>query len=129
MRELQVDAVHHGYTEYQYLLSTKQSRLAPRQRRQSPGEAFDSNFIPSMNQEPSLTSAPDPPDVPNFHIQSEHPTPSLRRASPDPGLDNFEDEERNGLEIASAALGQPERVGEVPFYAGRENKSMRQRKN
>lgn len=28
------------------------------------------------------------------------------------------DEERNGLEIASAALGQPESVGEVPFYTG-----------
>ncbi|KAJ5619291.1 fungal-specific transcription factor domain-containing protein [Penicillium lagena] len=71
-----------------------------------------------MNQGPSLTSEPDPPDVPSLHIQSEHPTPSLRRASPDPALDNFEEEERNGLEIASAALGQPERVGEVPFYAG-----------
>lgn len=28
------------------------------------------------------------------------------------------DEERNGLEIASAALGQPESAGEIPFYTG-----------
>lgn len=33
--------------------------------------------------------------------------------------DNPEDEERNGLEIASAALGRPEKTGEVPFYAGK----------
>lgn len=31
------------------------------------------------------------------------------------------DEERNGLEIASAALGQPESVGEIPFYTGIES--------
>ncbi|KAE8408280.1 fungal-specific transcription factor domain-containing protein [Aspergillus pseudonomiae] len=31
---------------------------------------------------------------------------------------DIEDEERNGDEIAAAALGQPRRVGEVPFYTG-----------
>nr|UPX44679.1 hypothetical protein FAC6B23_13 [Penicillium fuscum]UXX61836.1 hypothetical protein FAC4N16_09 [Penicillium fuscum] len=71
-----------------------------------------------MDQAPSFTSAPDPPYVSNFHVESEHSTHSSRRASSDPRLRNFEDEERNGLEIASAALGQPERVGEVPFYTG-----------
>jgi hypothetical protein len=34
---------------------------------------------------------------------------------------NIEDEERNGLEIAAAALGQPQRVGQVPFYTGNED--------
>lgn len=32
---------------------------------------------------------------------------------------NIEDGERNGIEIAAAVLGQPQRVGEVPFYTGK----------
>lgn len=43
--------------------------------------------------------------------------------------DNPEDEERNGLEIASAALGRPEKVGEVPFYAGKRNENDRMGKS
>ncbi|KAL4984345.1 fungal-specific transcription factor domain-containing protein [Aspergillus falconensis] len=31
---------------------------------------------------------------------------------------DIQDEERNGLEIAAAALGDPERAGRVPFYTG-----------
>ncbi|KAL4786961.1 fungal-specific transcription factor domain-containing protein [Aspergillus varians] len=31
---------------------------------------------------------------------------------------NIQDEERNALEIAEAALGNPERAGQVPFYTG-----------
>lgn len=31
---------------------------------------------------------------------------------------NIEAAERNGIEIAAAVLGQPQRVGEVPFYTG-----------
>ncbi|KAL4910973.1 hypothetical protein BDW74DRAFT_172427 [Aspergillus multicolor] len=31
---------------------------------------------------------------------------------------DIQDEERNGLEIAAAALGNPERAGQVPFYTG-----------
>lgn len=50
--------------------------------------------------------------------QSEHASPSIPRISED-RLDNIEEEERSGLEIASAALGQPERTGEVPFYTGK----------
>ncbi|KKK21761.1 hypothetical protein ARAM_001698 [Aspergillus rambellii] len=34
------------------------------------------------------------------------------------GPHNIEAEERNGVEIATAALGQPQNVGEVPFYTG-----------
>ena len=34
---------------------------------------------------------------------------------------NIEDEERNGLEIAAAAIGQPQRVGQVPFYTGNQD--------
>lgn len=32
---------------------------------------------------------------------------------------NIEEAERNGIEIAAAVLGQPQRVGEVPFYTGK----------
>lgn len=39
--------------------------------------------------------------------------------------DNPEDEERNGLEIASAALGRPEKIGEIHFYAGKKEKNGR----
>jgi hypothetical protein len=45
-------------------------------------------------------------------------TATTRNSSSNPGLSNIEDEERNGLDIAAAALGQPRRVGEVPFYTG-----------
>lgn len=38
--------------------------------------------------------------------------------SPSHASDRIQDEERNGLEIAAAALGQPEGVGQVPFYTG-----------
>lgn len=33
---------------------------------------------------------------------------------------NIQDEERNGLEIAAAALGNPGRAGQVPFYTGKD---------
>lgn len=39
--------------------------------------------------------------------------------------DNPEDEERNGLEIASAALGRPEKIGEIYFYAGKKEENVR----
>jgi hypothetical protein len=50
--------------------------------------------------------------------------PRLRSvgAEESPLPDNPEDEERNGLEIASAALGRPEKIGEIPFYAGTNEK-------
>ena len=35
-----------------------------------------------------------------------------------PELSNIEDEERNGIEIAAAALGRPQRIGQEPFYTG-----------
>jgi hypothetical protein len=33
----------------------------------------------------------------------------------------IDDEERNGLEIAAAAIGQPQRIGQVPFYTGKQD--------
>ncbi|OJJ08292.1 hypothetical protein ASPVEDRAFT_143719 [Aspergillus versicolor CBS 583.65] len=52
-------------------------------------------------------------------------TPTFQRHSAGPSaIDgyaeryNIQDEERNGLEIAAAALGNPGRVGQVPFYTG-----------
>lgn len=38
--------------------------------------------------------------------------------------DNVENEERNGIEIAEAALGQPHRAGEVPFYTGNRSETF-----
>lgn len=35
-----------------------------------------------------------------------------------PASSGLQNEERSGMEIASAALGKPERVGQVPYYTG-----------
>ncbi|KAJ5355025.1 fungal-specific transcription factor domain-containing protein [Penicillium cataractarum] len=63
-------------------------------------------------------SSPDPPSPGASRMGSELPTSRSIGAEEASLPDNPEDEERNGLEIASAALGQPEKMGEVPFYAG-----------
>ena len=63
-------------------------------------------------------SSPDPPSAAASRMGSELPTSRSIGAEEASLPDNPEDEERNGLEIASAALGQPEKMGEVPFYAG-----------
>lgn len=49
----------------------------------------------------------------NSHFRHVEPSESPSHAS-----DRIQDEERNGLEIAAAALGQREGVGQVPFYTG-----------
>ncbi|KAF5855950.1 hypothetical protein ETB97_008154 [Aspergillus alliaceus] len=53
-----------------------------------------------------------------FQIQSQQHTPTATESATAHELHNIEDEERNGNEIAEAALGQPRRAGEVPFYTG-----------
>jgi hypothetical protein len=68
-------------------------------------------------------------DVPTYCVQSEQVTPNVPRTPSDIGLANIEDEERNGLEIASAALGQQGITGEVPFYTGKENDITRNERN
>jgi len=58
--------------------------------------------------------------IDSIRAQSAQFTPNTRNTPSNPGLSNIEDEERNSLEIADAALGQPRRRGEVPFYTGKD---------
>ena len=89
-------------------------RLRPRSTRPA-----ESALLPDVNQgyaPPTITRTA---HLPTFHIHTEHAVSSVPQTS-EPRPDHIEEEERSGLEIASAALGQPERTGEVPFYTGRE---------
>lgn len=72
-----------------------------------------------------LITSPDPPSATASRMGSELPTSRSTEAEEDSLPDNPEDEERNGLEIASAALGRPEKMGEVPFYAGKRKQECR----
>lgn len=57
--------------------------------------------------------------VPSSRQQFKNPVHHIEASeSPSHASDRIQDEERNGLEIAAAALGQPEGVGQVPFYTG-----------
>lgn len=69
-------------------------------------------------------SSPDHQNVAASRVGSERPTSRFTGAEEASLPDNPEDEERNGLEIASAALGRPEKIGEVPFYAGKKNRKL-----
>ena len=71
------------------------------------------------NQIPCPTNEPKPSGVPPFDTQSENTTRTVNGSPSDLEVNNMADEERNGLEIASAALGELGSVGEVPFYAGK----------
>ena len=66
-----------------------------------------------------LITSPNPPSASASRMGSELPTNRSIGVEEVSLSDNPEDEERNGLEIASAALGRPEKIGEVPFYAGK----------
>ncbi|OGM48902.1 C6 transcription factor [Aspergillus bombycis] len=57
-------------------------------------------------------------ELPAFQVQPQQHEPLSADASAAREVHDIEDEERNGDEIAAAALGQPRRVGEVPFYTG-----------
>ena len=57
---------------------------------------------------------PQPSDHDHDHRANAHPV-SHHQSPTSSGLQN---EERSGMEIASAALGKPERVGQVPYYTG-----------
>lgn len=90
--------------------------LAPSSSRQRSGQPVpgDSSFLPTRSQEPPLAHATRSADLAPRRTQSEQATPRTA----DHRLGNIEEEVRSGLEIASAALGQPQRTGEVPFYTG-----------
>lgn len=87
-----------------HTVSTRASQSLP--------TAQGSNTMPEI-------SSPDPPSAAASRMGSELPASRSIGAEEASLPDNPEDEERNGLEIASAALGQPEKMGEVPFYAGK----------
>ncbi|KNG81942.1 C6 transcription factor [Aspergillus nomiae NRRL 13137] len=59
-------------------------------------------------------------ELPAFQVQPQQDVPLNAGADAAAAREahDIEDEERNGDEIAAAALGQPRRVGEVPFYTG-----------
>ncbi|PYH81781.1 putative Zn(II)2Cys6 transcription factor [Aspergillus uvarum CBS 121591] len=58
-----------------------------------------------------------PPRTPAFQRPpSESPAPAPATSASE--RYSIQDEERNGLEIAEAALGNPEQAGQVPFYTG-----------
>ncbi|CAK96727.1 C6 transcription factor [Aspergillus niger] len=79
---------------------------------------------PSNNALPGVNRATRPQDISS--PASDHPRETINRYETDlisrretPLLpNNAESEERYGLEIAAAALGQPRRAGGVPFYSG-----------
>ncbi|KAJ5578146.1 fungal-specific transcription factor domain-containing protein [Penicillium hispanicum] len=74
---------------------------------------FHSNVV-NTTPNPSVQLANGSPNIESFRARSGQSTPAATNAS----SSNIEDEERNGLEIAAAALGKPQRMGEVPFYTG-----------
>ena len=57
-------------------------------------------------------------ELPAFQVQPQQYVPLNVEATAAREAHDIEDEERNGDEIAAAALGQPRRVGQVPFYTG-----------
>ncbi|KAB8271122.1 fungal-specific transcription factor domain-containing protein [Aspergillus minisclerotigenes] len=57
-------------------------------------------------------------ELPAFQVQPQQHVPLNVEATATREAHDIEDEERNGDEIAAAALGQPRRVGEIPFYTG-----------
>ncbi|KAJ5677317.1 fungal-specific transcription factor domain-containing protein [Penicillium maclennaniae] len=71
-----------------------------------------------MSQNPSAGCMSEASPIDPIRNHSAQSTPSARHTLTDPVLSNIEDEQRNGIEIAEAALGQPRRIGEVPFYTG-----------
>ncbi|KAJ5127375.1 fungal-specific transcription factor domain-containing protein [Penicillium atrosanguineum] len=71
-----------------------------------------------MSQNSSAAAMNESSQINSIQNHSAQSTPSARHTLLNPGLSNIEDEQRNGIEIAEAALGQPRRIGEVPFYTG-----------
>ena len=55
------------------------------------------------------------------HGSAESPVVTGSRNSESGERFTIQDEERNGLEIAEAALGKPEQAGQVPFYTGEQS--------
>lgn len=98
--------------------SSKQAdNLASRRRREWRSEEIHPGLAPSTSLTPAQKH--EARSVPPASTQPESTRPSADGTPSDLEMINLADEERNGLEIASAALGQPDRVGDVPFYAGK----------
>ncbi|KAB8218902.1 fungal-specific transcription factor domain-containing protein [Aspergillus novoparasiticus] len=95
--------------------------LAPRRRRQGHSSAIDSHIptsAASANPAPCPIDERRPSGLPPCDTQAENTTRTANGSPSDFEVYNMADEERNALEIASAALGQPDSVGEIHFYTG-----------
>lgn len=99
--------------------------LASRPGRQGHPEKTHTIMAPRTSQTPA--KKPESQSIPPASAEPESPKPSANGTPSDLEMANMVDEERIGLEIASAALGQPDKVGDVPFYAGKLGQPCTQR--
>lgn len=93
------------------VVDPKRSQTMSRTRRrlQSPGHSGDTGSGRSGRQlSPAQLQ-------PSDHDHRANVPPVNHQSPASSGLQN---EERSGMEIAAAALGKPERVGQVPYYTG-----------
>ena len=91
------------------VVDPKRSQTMSRARRRLQSPVHSGNTGSSGHQ---LSPAQPQPSDPDHRANA----PPVNHQSPaSSGLQN---EERSGMEIASAALGKPERVGQVPYYTG-----------
>ncbi|KAJ5220564.1 fungal-specific transcription factor domain-containing protein [Penicillium chermesinum] len=101
---------------------TKQNdRLGPRCRRQVHAETANSNLATGAYQArqiPHPSNEPTSAGLPALNPRVENTRRILDRDPSENEVNNMAEEERSGLDIASAALGQPNSVGEVPYYTG-----------
>ncbi|KAE8374677.1 fungal-specific transcription factor domain-containing protein [Aspergillus bertholletiae] len=91
-------------------------------RKQKPDQhQHDGPVLLATPQSPNQSPLQDPArrvELPAFQVQRQQDVSRTVEATAAREAHDIEDEERNGDEIAAAALGQPRRVGEVPFYTG-----------
>ncbi|KAE8331342.1 fungal-specific transcription factor domain-containing protein [Aspergillus sergii] len=90
-------------------------------RRAQKSEKHDGPVLLASPQSPDQALLQTPArrvELPAFQVQPQQHVPLNVEATATREAYDIEDEERNGDEIAAAALGQPRRVGEVPFYTG-----------
>lgn len=124
-RGCEVQKVSRSESMFFYLCMLK-LRISVRQLNQTtaphprgPPAAVHSNLM-NMSQSSSAGFMNGASQIDSIRAYSAQSTATTRNSSSNPGLSNIEDEERNGLDIAAAALGQPRRIGEVPFYTGKD---------
>ncbi|PWY88639.1 hypothetical protein BO94DRAFT_515460 [Aspergillus sclerotioniger CBS 115572] len=99
---------------------TNRRHVPTRQRPRSSNSPSDrAGVYPGENN--TIRSSPriEASQRPALHrVPAESPVVTGSRNSESGERFTIQDEERNGLEIAEAALGKPEQAGQVPFYTG-----------